>query len=89
MVKINGLSNYVLFLDNLAIESGISIAATESTGLRRNCIYYIECNSDDFEWDDGIYRYDMEDGRSQKFPCPCSPYWMWFLPNLVSLLPSG
>lgn len=84
-VKIDGIGNHALFLDSLFIVSGISITASESAGLRGNCIYYTER----FGYDCRIYRYDVEEGRSQRIPCPRRKFWTWFVPSLVSMLPSS
>ncbi|KAJ3706241.1 hypothetical protein LUZ61_009946 [Rhynchospora tenuis] len=82
-VKTNNIGNQTLFLDWC---SSISITAIPSTGLRGNCVYYIERDLKPF---DEVYKYNIEDGQTETVPCPFNNVRTWLFPNLLSSLPAG
>ncbi|KAJ4732911.1 F-box protein [Rhynchospora pubera] len=71
-VKTNCIGNQILFLD---LRNGISITASPSTGLRGNCVYYLESP--------GVLKYNIEDGQTEKVPCPFKTGSTWLVPDVI------
>ncbi|KAJ4812334.1 F-box protein [Rhynchospora pubera] len=75
-VKTNCIGNQILFLD---LRNGISITASPSTGLRGNCVYYLESP--------GVLKYNIEDGQTEKVPCPFKTGSTWLVPDVIDYQP--
>ncbi|XP_078154621.1 F-box protein At2g16300-like isoform X2 [Carex rostrata] len=81
-VKTSSIGNQILFLDG---RNGISITASETTHIMGNCIYYIQrCFDDIVQLSCDVYKYNIEDGRTEKVPSPFKEGYSWFVPRVVS-----
>lgn len=86
-VKTSSIGSEMLFLD---FRTGFSITAAESTGLRGNCIYYIQSHYDGIvELSSEVYKYDIEDGRTEKIASPFNKRGSWFVPHAAGRLPTN
>ncbi|KAF3323827.1 F-box protein SKIP23 [Carex littledalei] len=79
-VKTSSISNQILFLD---WRNGISITANETTKLMGNCIYYLKSHFDGLlRLSCDVYKYNIEDGLTEKVPLPCKKGDSWFVPRV-------
>ncbi|KAJ1701823.1 hypothetical protein LUZ63_001602 [Rhynchospora breviuscula] len=77
-VKTNCIGNQILFLD---LRNGISITPSPSTGLRGNCVYYLERSE--------VQKYNIEDGQMEKVLCSFKTGSTWLVPNVIHNLQEG
>ncbi|XP_078166469.1 putative F-box protein At2g16290 [Carex rostrata] len=82
-VKTSSIGNQILFLD---WRNGISITANETTKLMGNCIYYLTSHFDGLlrlsSESCNVYKYNIEDGLTEKVPSPFKKGDSWFVPRL-------
>ncbi|XP_078153123.1 putative F-box protein At3g25750 [Carex rostrata] len=72
-VKISNIGDQMLFLDST---NGFSISSKSFPGQRGNCIYFLDPE------DNIAYRYNIEDGKTEKLWCPFVLPSTWFVPDL-------
>ncbi|XP_078150055.1 putative F-box protein At4g22060 isoform X2 [Carex rostrata] len=72
-VKIIDIGNQMLFLQ---YNRGLALCASNFTGFKGNCIYFLKYNQ-------YLCRYDIGDGTIEVLPCPFDSVGTWFVPSLV------
>lgn len=74
-VRTRSIGNRMLFV---GLYQGFSFNAADFVGFKGNSIYFFKLERASRSC---IYRFSMEDGRTEELPCPCMHACTWFVPS--------
>jgi len=63
----------------IGLFQGFSFSAADFPGFKGDCIYFFKLERDKRSF---IYRFSMEDGRTEELPGPWMHACTWFVPSL-------
>ncbi|KAJ3670734.1 hypothetical protein LUZ60_008160 [Juncus effusus] len=77
--RINGIDDHMIFLE---LMRGFAMRASQFSGYKGNCFYFLKYRVEEYEESYVVCRYDIEDGRAEELPYSVQPGGCWFMPSM-------